>query len=194
MIFLLVVQQNEEYDIIVPTGTYNATLRLDYETSELNGNNDSTMGLWRNNGLSWTAVGKTGNSTILDYVEQSGLTDIIGRWTLSDEANIVQWNGSVSTDWNTAANWTTLQGAPSMPPSASDIVDLGTAAFTYQPTISSSALAKSMHFGSIKAVTLTLASGGSLTVSGNLDGDWSTNAIHTINVNNQTLTVNGNII
>jgi hypothetical protein len=184
---------NEQYQISVPTGTYNATLRLDYEDAELNGNNEVTMGLWHYNDTSWVPVGKTDNSVASHWVEQSGLTDITNRWTLSDEANVIQWNGSVSTDWNTAANWTALQGSPSSTPSASDIVDLGTGSFTYQPTISSSVSIKSLHFGSAKAIALTLGSGGSLTVLGNLDGDWDTAAIHTINVDDQTLTVNGNI-
>jgi hypothetical protein len=184
---------SEEYDVTVPAGTYTATLRLDYEEDELNGNNESSMTLWKYNGSSWAAVGKTANNTTLNYVEQSGLTNITARWTLSDAANLVQWNGSVSTDWHTAANWTTLQGAPSKPPSASDIVDVGTASFTYQPTISVAESAKNIHFGSAQAVTLTIASGGSLTTAGNIDGDWSANAVHTINVNNQNLVVNGNM-
>ena len=128
-----------------------------------------------------------------NYVEQSGLTDITNRWTLSDNANLVQWNGSVSSDWNTAANWTVLQGSGSRPPSSTDIVDLGTAAFTNQPTITNNVTVKNIVFGSAQAVTLTLASGGSLTTLGNINGNWAGNATHTINVNNQSLMVNGNI-
>lgn len=185
---------NEEYKIAVPAGTYNATLSLNYEDDYLNGNNESSMALWRHNGSSWTAIGKETNNSTLNYVTQTGLTSITGRWTLSDELNHIRWNGSVSTDWHTAANWTAVGGAPSAPPSASDIVDLGTEAFTYQPTISGNALAKNIHFGSAQAVTLTLATGGSLAVAGNIDGGWNTNRTHTIQVNNQTLTVTGNII
>ena len=139
------------------------------------------------------AVGKTANSTTSNYVEQSGLTDITNRWTLSDNANLVQWNGSVSTDWNTAANWTVLQGSGSRPPSSTDIVDLGTATFTNQPTITNNVTVKNIVFGSAQAVTLTLGSGGSLTTLGNINGNWTGNATHTINVNNQSLTVNGNL-
>lgn len=185
---------NEEYKIAVPAGSYTAALSLNYEDAFLNGNNESSMTLWRHNGSSWTAIGKATNNTTLNYVTQNGLTNITGRWTLSDELNHIRWNGSVSTDWNTAANWTAIGGAPSAPPSASDIVDLGTAAFTNQPTISSNASAKNIHFGSAQAVTLTLASGGSLIVAGNIDGEWNTNRTHTIQVNNQTVSVAGNII
>ncbi|MEJ7627140.1 MAG: DUF2341 domain-containing protein [Ferruginibacter sp.] len=182
------------YNVTVPTGTYNATLRLHYEDNELNGINESSMGLWNYVGTTWNLIGKTGNDTSNNYVELSGLTNMSNRYTLSDNLNIVTWNGSVSTDWNTAANWTTTQGAPSIPPSASDIVSLGTVGFTYQPTISANISVSGIHLDNFQAVTLTLASGGSLTVSGNIDGDWTGNAIHTINVNNQTLVVNGDLI
>jgi len=139
---------NAEYNISVPAGTYNATLRLNYEDDELNGNNESAMGLWHYNGSPWTAVGKSANDVTNNWVEQSGLTDITNRWTFSNAANVVQWNGSVSTDWNTAANWTVLQGSATAPPSATDIVDLGTATFTNQPTINNNASVNSIHFGS----------------------------------------------
>jgi len=183
---------NEEYTITVPNGTYNATLRLDYDDDELNGNNETTMTLWNYNGSSWVNIGKTGNSTVDHYVEQSGLTNITNRWTLSDASNVVQWNGSVSTDWNTAANWTVLQGSASAPPIATDIVNLGTIAFTNQPTISNTVTVKNINFGSTQAVTLSMASGGSLT-SGDVKGTWSGNATHTINADNQSIIVNGNM-
>ena len=185
---------NAEYNITVPAGTYNATLRLNYEDDELNGNGESSMGLWHYNGSTWMAVGKSANDITNNWVEESGLTDITNRWTFSDDDNVVQWNGSVSTDWNTAANWTVVQGSATAPPSATDIVDLGTITFANQPTISNNVSVNSIHFGSTKAVTLTLAGGGSLTVSGNIDGDWTANATHTINVNSQNLAVNGDLI
>ncbi|MDX6613911.1 MAG: fibronectin-binding autotransporter adhesin [Blastocatellia bacterium] len=185
---------NEQTTIAIPAGTYNATLRLDYDEDELNGNNESTMTLWRYNGSAWVSSGKTANDTTLNYVEQSGLTSIANRWTLanSSAASVVQWNGSVSTDWNTAANWTVLQGSPSRPPAATDIVNLGTAAFTYQPTISSTVSVKNINFGSAQALTLSMATGGSLT-STNVTGTWSGSATHTINANNQSITVNGDL-
>lgn len=182
------------YTIQVPAGTYNATLRLHYENDELNGNNESSMVLWRNNGSSWGSAGKTANDTAANYVEQSGLTSIVNRWTASGSSNLVQWNGSVSSDWNNPANWTVLQGTASAPPSPTDIVDLGTAAFTYQPTITSNVTVKNIAFGSVQAVTLSLGSGGTLTTLGDIDGDWTANAKHAILVNNQTLTVSGNLI
>lgn len=184
---------NRVYNIAVPSGTYvTATLRLHYEDNELNGNSESSMGLWRYNGSSWGAVGKLSNSTTSNYVEQILITNISNRWTLSDNSNVVVWNGSVSTDWNTAANWTVLQGSASRPPAATDIVNLGTTSFTNQPTISTAVTVKNINFGSAKAVTLTMAGGGSLT-SGDINGTWSSNVTHTIAANNQTVTINGNL-
>ena len=180
------------YTVTIPAGTYNATLRLHYEDGELNGNNESSMGLWQYNGSVWGSIGKTANNTTSNYVEQGGLTNITGRWTCSDNQNVVQWNGSVSTDWNTAANWTTLQGSGSMPPTASDIVNLGTAAFTNQPTISTTVNVKNIVFGSVQAVVLSMSAGGTLG-SGDIKGNWSTNTNHTINANNQTININGDL-
>ena len=182
---------NRLYTLSVPSGTYNATVRLHYEDAELNGNLESSMSLWKYNAGTWGSVGKTGNSTTSNYVELSGQTSISTRWTIADAAKVVQWNGSSSSDWNTAANWTVIAGSPSMPPSSSDIVQLGTGAFTNQPVITTAALAKNIIFGSAQAVTLNINSGGSLTTSGNIEGLWSANASHTINVNNQSLTING---
>ncbi len=180
------------YNISVPAGTYNATLRLHYEDAELNGNTESTMSLWKYNGASWSSQNKTANNTTSNYVELNNLTDITNRWTCSDAAKVVQWNGSISSNWNTAANWTVITGSPSTPPSASDIVQIGTAAFTNQPTITTAATAKNIIFGSAQAAILTMGSGGTLT-SGNIGGSWTADAVHTINVNNQTITVNGDL-
>lgn len=183
---------HEEYTISIPNGTYNATLRLDYELDELNGNNEDSMTLWNYVGSTWVNMGKTGNSTVDNYVELSGLTNISNRWTMSDDSNVVQWNGSVSTDWNTAANWTVIMGSGSAPPSASDIVNIGTTSFLNQPSISSAVNIKSLNFGSTQAVNLSMSIGGILTTAG-ISGIWNTNVIHSINANNQTINVNGNL-
>jgi hypothetical protein len=182
-----------EYAIAVPAGTYTAILRLHYEDGELNGSVESSMGLWNYNGSAWTAIGKTANSTTSNYVEYSGLTNITNRWTCSDNSNVVQWNGSVSTDWHTAANWSVLQGSASMPPLATDIVNLGNAAFTHQPTINSAVSVKNIIFGTVQAITLSMASGGSLT-SGDINGTWSSNITHTINANDQSININGDLV
>lgn len=183
------------YNIAVPSGTYTATLRLHYEDAELNGNPETSMSMWNYNTASsaWVPVGKTGNSTALNYVEQSGLTNITNRWTCSFTPNVIQWNGNVSSDWNTAANWTVLVGSPSAPPSASDVAVIGTVNFNNQPVISNAVNVKNILLGSAKAVNLSIANGGSLT-SGDIFGAWSSNATHNINAGNQTMTVNGTLI
>lgn len=178
------------YNIAVPTGTYTATLRLHYEDDELNGNSEATMGLWNYDSIQWLPVGKTANDISANYVEQSGLTNITNRWTCSINPSVVIWNGSVSSDWNTAANWTVYVGAGSTPPSSSDVVVLGGVPFTYQPTISTAVNIKNLVFSSTQAVTLSMASGGSL-VSSDMQGVWASPMRHTINVGNQTITVNG---
>jgi fibronectin-binding autotransporter adhesin len=185
---------NREYNVSI-TGTYVAgTLRLHYEDAELNGNNEATMDLWSYDGSNWVSAGKTSNSTTSNYVELTGLTGVAGRWSCANSQTVVRWNGSVSSDWNNAANWTTVQGSPTLPPSSNEIVQIGTAAFTNQPIVNTSANAKSILFGSAQAATLTLNTGGSLTVAGNISGTWSANATHTINTNNQNLTVNGSMV
>ncbi len=183
---------NRQYNIVVPSGTYTAALRLHYEDVELNGSAETSMGLWNYNGSAWASVGKTANDATANYVEYSGLTNITNRWTCSDNSNVVQWNGSVSTDWNTAANWTVLQGSASAPPAATDIVNLGTASFTNHPTISTAVTVKNINFGSTQSLTLSMASGGSLT-SGDISGSWAANSTHSINANNQIVTINGNL-
>jgi hypothetical protein len=183
---------NRQYAIAVTGAGYTAALRLHYLDAELNGNTESSMQLWRYNGTTWNVSGKTANDVTNNWVEQSGLTDITNRWTISDDQNAIRWNGSTSTAWNTASNWTAVQGSPTLPPSANDIIQIGTAAFTNQPTISSSVTVKNIIFGSTQAATLTIGSGGSLTLSG-INGQWSANATHTVDVGAQTLTVNGNL-
>ena len=183
---------NREYNISITATMYSATLRLHYEDAELNGNDETAMGLW-NNPSSWTSVGKSASNSTNNYVEQSGLMNIASRWTCSEIPGVVRWNGSISTDWNTAGNWTDVSGTASLPPGATDIVQIGTAAFTNQPTISTTVNIKGITFGSSQAATLTIGTGGSLTTSGNIGGNWTSNAVHTINAGNQNITVNGDL-
>ena len=184
---------SRKYDIAIPAGTYIATLRLHYENNELNGNDETQMGMWNYDGTQWVPVGKTGNNATINYVEKSGLTNITNRWTCSFDPMVVLWNGSVSNDWNTAANWTVFLGAGTAPPSANDIVVLGGIPFSNNPNISTAAQAKNLVFSSNQEVTLSLSTGGSL-ISGDIQGVWQGNAVHAINTNNQTITVNGNLL
>ncbi len=184
---------NREYTVNVPSGTYNATLRLHYEDGELNGNTESALVLWDYSGGTWINAGQSTRNSTSNYVEQSGLTSINNRWTCSNIPAVFRWNGSVSNAWNTAGNWTLIQGAGSVP-SANDVVQIGQVSITNQPTISTAVSIKNIEFGSAAAAVLTLASGGSLTTAGNISGNWTANATHTINVGAQNLTVNGSLI
>lgn len=169
-----------------------ATLRLHYEDNELNGNNESTMQLWRNTSNSWAASGKTASSTSSNYIEQNNLGTFVGRWTFSDDANVVRWTGASSSAWGTAGNWSVVQGSASTPPTAGDIVQLGSVATSNQPVISTAVSVKSISFSSTQAVSLSVASGGSLTTNG-ISGSWSGNATHSISMDAQNLTVNGDL-
>lgn len=180
---------NREYTISVTnTGTYSATLRLHYEDLELNGNTESTMALWRYTS-SWTGMGKSANDATNNWVEQSSLTDISNGWTISDANVTAIWKGTTSSNWATAGNWKS-----GTVPSTGDIVQIGTEAFTNQPSVSSAVTAKAITFGSIQPATLTIATGGSLIVNGNVRGDWQADATNTINVGAQTMTVIGDMI
>ena len=172
---------------VTKTGTYLATLRLHYEDVELNGNNESTMTLWRNVS-SWVDQGKSANNTTSNYVEQTLLTDINNRWTLSNVSVFSIWKGGTSSAWEIGSNW--KSGAV---PASTDVIQIGVEAFTNQPILSSSVSAKAVTFGSIQPVLLTIGSGGALTIAGNLRGDWLANATHTLSIGNQSLTVNGDI-
>lgn len=181
------------YDITISSGTYSAALRLHYEDAELNGNNESSLVLWNYNGTYWLPFGKSANSATANYVEQTGLMNLNNRWTCGYEANVAEWNGSISSDWSVPNNWTVLQGSPSRPPSVNDVAVIGYSTFNNQPTISTAVNVKNIVFGSAKPVTLSMASGGSLN-TGDIVGIWNAgNATHTINVNNQTVNIEGNL-
>ncbi|MDW8308718.1 MAG: hypothetical protein RMK20_05020, partial [Verrucomicrobiales bacterium] len=186
---------NREYEIhLTGTGPYSATLRLHYQPEDLNGNDESALRLWRNASGTWLPSGRTAGDTLARWVEQSGVTNLLGRWTLSDDNNAVAWNGQLSSAWEHPDNWTVLQGSPSRPPSTNDIVQLGGFAFGHQPVISTPVAVGSLSFGSAQPVTLTLNPGGSLTTLGNLGGVWTNPAAHTIAIGAQSLTVGGNLI
>ncbi len=190
--FTLASAVNRLYTISVPTGTYVATLRLHYEDDELNGNNESSMSAWNYNGILWIPVVKTANSTTSNYVEQSGLANITNRWTFGGPSNAAQWTGAVSSDWNNANNWVSVLGSSSLPPSSNDVVAIGSAAFANQPTINTAVSVKNIVFGTAQNVTLSMASGGSLT-SGDILTVWDSSATHTINANSQTIIINGDL-
>src|SRR5262249_9019809 len=96
--------------------------------------------------------------------------------------------------WEDPANWTVVQGTPTLPPSLFTIVLLGAEAFTNQPAITSAVTVKNIVFKSVKTTTLTIGLGGSLVSNGNITGQWATSAAHSIEVGAQSLTAEGNVI
>jgi hypothetical protein len=73
---------------ITPTGGagFSATLRLHYLDAELNGNVETTLGLFRNT-PPWVRLGRTGAvDTVNNWAELSGITQF-SAWTLSSARN-----------------------------------------------------------------------------------------------------------
>ncbi len=73
------------YNISAATADNNVTLRLEYRDSELNGNTESNLNIWRYSGGSWKKYEATSRDTSSNYVEAtveipSGSSD----WVLSD--------------------------------------------------------------------------------------------------------------
>lgn len=65
----------------------NATLRFYYLDAELNGDDPSTLSLWKSSdGVNWMQMGADGRSTSGKYVEKAGLADL-SYWTLTDIIN-----------------------------------------------------------------------------------------------------------
>jgi trimeric autotransporter adhesin len=98
-------------------------------------------------------------------------------------AQVKTWNGSVSTDWYNAANWTPSAGATAGAPTATDNVFITIA--SPDPIIASgNAVAKSINMDVVGS-SLTINSGATLTVS--------TNGGDAVSVIRGTLTNNGTL-
>ncbi|HWY38227.1 MAG TPA: hypothetical protein VNY73_06685, partial [Bacteroidia bacterium] len=133
---------NREYNISIPSGTYsNATLRLHYEDNELNAFYEPSLVQYRYNTATtnWDSIGCTTRNTTSNYVEKTGIVDVTSLWVLSGIRNVVLWNGSVSSAWENAANWTTLSGSSmaNRVPTSTDDAQIGQGTFTYNPIINS---------------------------------------------------------
>jgi hypothetical protein len=65
----------------------NATLRFYYLNEELNGDDPSTLSLWKStDGLNWIKIGADSRNPTEKYVEMAGLADL-SYWTLTDDEN-----------------------------------------------------------------------------------------------------------
>jgi hypothetical protein len=96
---------------------------------------------------------------------------------------LINWTGGTSGDWGTASNWST--GAV---PVAGSTVQIGVVGFTNQPTVAGNYKCASLIFGSLQAATLTVNSGFTLTVTGNITQNFATGTAGTSNTSPTTLT------
>lgn len=73
--------------LITPFGgsAYTATLRLHYLDSELNGNNEASLQLWRKDGANWTPQGVSNRNTTQNWVEYNNVTQF-SPWALAELA------------------------------------------------------------------------------------------------------------
>jgi hypothetical protein len=67
---------------------YSATVRLHYQEMDLNGNQETALNLWRFDGASWSAQGRTAFDSTSNWVEKSGVTGF-SQWTLAS-ANLLE--------------------------------------------------------------------------------------------------------
>ncbi|WP_259069325.1 putative Ig domain-containing protein [Mucilaginibacter sp. X4EP1] len=81
----------------------------------------------------------------------------------TSNATIASWTGKVSSDWNTAGNWS----ISAVPGSATN-VQIGISPFTNQPIVNNNQQIHNLTFGGRNPVTLTVNSGSTLTVSGQM--------------------------
>jgi hypothetical protein len=63
-----------------------ATLRFHYFDAELNGFNENSMELWRQEKKGWIYVGYSSRNATLNYIEKTGIASL-SRWTLSGSIN-----------------------------------------------------------------------------------------------------------
>jgi hypothetical protein len=74
--------------LITPSGGsgYTATLRLHYLDSELNGNSEGMLQLWRNNGSTWNAQGPGFIDLTQNWIQSAGITEF-SPWTIAGPPN-----------------------------------------------------------------------------------------------------------
>ncbi len=186
---------NRKYTITVTAVSYTANLRLHYEQAELNGNSEGAMTMWNDQGINvWLNRTKSSNDIGNNWVQLDGQSSIGNSWTMSDGQSILSWTGAVSTAWDDAGNWVASGGSPGPIPTLNEVVQIGNLVFTNQPVIATAAQAKNITFYSTTASTLSIVSSGVLVVQGNIQGSWTSNATHTINVGSRIVTTFSDLI
>jgi hypothetical protein len=105
----------------------------------------------------------TGAATLKGTIGNGG--DVSGLAAFIPTGSLLTWNGSVSTDWGTAANWT-----PAQIPTASNDVVIASAA--NQPIVGNAQQARTVTLNA--GTSLTTANGATLTVAGNFTNNGGT--------------------
>ncbi|HEY9002329.1 MAG TPA: T9SS type A sorting domain-containing protein [Mucilaginibacter sp.] len=84
---------------------------------------------------------------------------------LKVDAATIDWKGTTNSDWGTGTNWSS-----GSVPGSGDAVQIGVVSFTNQPTLNSGTTTTiaSLTFGVTKNITLTVNSGYTLAVTGNI--------------------------
>jgi hypothetical protein len=74
------------YTITPSAGGFTGTLQLHYNDTELNGNSEATLDLWRSNGATWSDQGATTRNSSNNFVQLTGVTTF-SPWALSSSGN-----------------------------------------------------------------------------------------------------------
>ncbi|MBF9221491.1 DUF4394 domain-containing protein [Hymenobacter ruricola] len=93
-------------------------------------------------------------------------TNVSGLSAFISAGSLLTWNGSVSTDWGTAANWTPAQ----VPTAGNDVTIPGAPA--NQPVVGNAQQARNVTLTT--GASLTTANGGTLSVGGNFTNNGGT--------------------
>lgn len=186
-----------KYTVSVPNGTYtNADFLFHYEQEEVNAFIEPDLVLYRYNSVttSWDSIGADIRDDVNNYVQKNSIAEISGPWIATGERNIVRWDGSESTDWNTAGNWTTISGSDmsNRVPTSDDVAQVGYDTYTNEPALSSNANIGALRFGDSQEATLSI-NGNTLSITGDMRGIWTSNAHHTINTGSGTIDVGTNL-
>jgi hypothetical protein len=178
-----------------------AAIKLHYLDGELNSNTENLLSLFYNDGSALSELGRSENSTSDNYVSISGV-DIINysatsydfegntRYITFDNSagkGSLTWNGSLSSDWYDASNWTRLP-LPGIPGPLSDVIIPDAGNTDYDPSLPSSS-AEISSLAISEGGIFNVETGKALTCN-NLA--ISSNAVLTVS-DNSYLTVNGTL-
>ncbi|MBC5774472.1 T9SS type A sorting domain-containing protein [Pontibacter sp. KCTC 32443] len=192
---------NRKYTIAIPAGTYtNGTLQLQYNDTDLNGNNEAGLQLYRyESGIGrWLTRGRSALSSTDNWVRRNSFTNLQGVWTMSANPNIYRWVGGTSIAWELPANWENITDGfivtADVAPLSNDEVILSEVVPVNQPTINSDVTVSKITYKSIAPTNLTVGS-GSLTVTGNMaTAGAGTGIQHTLAAGSQTINIGGNLV